>query len=50
MVSVFGHCLAKLAMDEDIPGWEAGPKIVKTLMSRILKGGGMYTFAGKLST
>ena len=50
MVSVFGHCLAKLASDDAIPGWDAGPNIVKTLMARILKDGGMYTFAGKLFT
>ena len=49
LVSVFAHCLAKLASDgQPIPGWPAGLKIVKKLMARVVNGGGIYTFAGKM--
>ena len=49
LVSVFAHCLAKLASDDKIPDWPAGPNIVKKLMARVMNGGGIYTFAGKQS-
>ncbi|KAK9833740.1 hypothetical protein WJX74_004532 [Apatococcus lobatus] len=48
LVSVFAHCLAKLALDDNIPDWPAGPRIVKKLMARVMNGGGIYTFAGPL--
>ena len=47
LVSVFAHCLAKLASDDKIPNWLEGPRIVKKLMARVMNGGGIYTFAGK---
>ena len=50
LVSVFAHCLAKLASDDNIPDWAAGPEIVKLLMERVNNGGGIYTFAGKVLT
>lgn len=47
-MTVFAHCLAKLALDDAIPHWPEGPKIVKKLMACVMNGGGIYTFAGKL--
>ena len=49
LVSVFAHCLAKLAADKKpIPGWADGLDIVTGLMQRVMLGGGIYTFAGEV--